>query len=111
MNYEKLIDLLNDGETITTKAKITGLPRSYFYQIIKGRCNITVKNLEKIASYFAVRMGYFFDEPNHIELENKVSILEKSLENANNLLAEKERTIQAYELVLKKKKNIPHKNQ
>jgi len=52
MNYEKLINLLNDGETIAVKSKITGLPRSYFYQIFNGKCNITVKNLEKIASYY-----------------------------------------------------------
>jgi len=103
MNYEKLIDLLNDGETITMKAKITGLSRAYFYQILNRRCNITVSNLEKIASYFAVRMGYFFDESDHVELASKVISLEKDLEYANKLLVEKDKTIQAYELAFEKK--------
>ena len=108
MNYEKLINLLNDGETIAVKSKITGLPRSYFYQIFKGECNITVRNLEKIASYFDVKMNYFFDEQCNIPPETKIIILEKELEFVNKLLSEKERTIKAYELILKKKKIIPY---
>ena len=100
MNYEKLLDLLNDGETLTKKSKITGLSREYFYRIINRKCNITVRNLEKIADYFAVKMGYFFDEPDEKELENKVIILEKDLENVNSLLIEKDKTIRAYEILL-----------
>jgi transcriptional regulator with XRE-family HTH domain len=108
MNYEKLIDLLNDGETIAIKSKNTGLPRSYFYQIFSGKCNITVRNLEKIASYFDVKMSYFFDEQCNMTPETKIIILEKELEYTNKLLTERERTIKAYELVLKKKKIIPY---
>ena len=108
MNYEKLLDLLNDGETIAIKSKNTGLPRSYFYQIFNGKCNITVSNLEKIASYFDVKMSYFFDEQYNITPEIKIIILEKELECATKLLIERERTIKAYELILKKKKIIPY---
>ncbi|MDR2970342.1 MAG: helix-turn-helix domain-containing protein [Bacteroidales bacterium] len=108
MNYDKLIDLLNDGETIAIKAKITGISRSYFYQIINRRCNMTVSNLEKIASYFNVKMSYFFDEQYNMTPEMKVVILEKELEYVNKLLTERERTIKAYELILKKKKIIPY---
>jgi len=106
MDYEKLLNLLNDGETIAVKAKITGLPRSYFYQIINRKCNITVKNLEKIAAYFSVKMNYFFDNKEDMPPETKIFILEKELENANKLLAVQEKTIRAYELLLKKKKII-----
>jgi len=106
MDYEKLLNLLNDGETIAGKAKITGLSRSYFYQLFKGKCNITVENLEKIASYFNVKMNYFFDTIPEMTPEMKVFFLEKELENANKLLAVQEKTIRAYELLLKKKKVI-----
>jgi transcriptional regulator with XRE-family HTH domain len=108
MNYEKLLDLLNDGETIALKSKITGLPRPYFYKIMSGKYNITVRNLEKIADYFNIKMSYFFDEQCNMTPETKIIILEKELEYMNKLLTEKERTIRAYELILKKKKIIPY---
>ena len=90
---------------------VTAVLRALFslpYQIFNGKCNITVKNLEKIASYFNVKMAYFFDEQCNIPPETKIIILEKELEFVNKLLSEKERTIKAYELILKKKKIIPY---
>jgi len=83
MNYEK-IKILYDKEAKKSDipAKI-GISRSNFDKIIKGEVNPTVESLEKIATYFGKRVGYFFDEPDAGELVGEVKDLQYKQEILN----------------------------
>ena len=72
MNTEKLIKLLEEGDSISKKSEKIGINRSYLYDIINKKSNIGVDKLEKIAEYFGKSVGYFFDEPELNEINFKL---------------------------------------
>jgi transcriptional regulator with XRE-family HTH domain len=65
MDYSK-ITLIKDRKRITREemAELLGMSKYGYDKTIRNQ-TLTVKNLEKIAAFFQVPVGYFFDETDH----------------------------------------------
>ncbi len=80
LNTEKIKDLLDKGDKIAVTAKKIGVNRSYLYDIRNGKTNIGSDLLQKLADYFEVPVGYFFDEENLVDDNSKDKIMELEYE-------------------------------
>lgn len=60
--YEKFEALLNEKNvTLYRVAKETGLPHTMFYSWKAGKYQPKIDKIKKIADYFGVSIGYFYD--------------------------------------------------
>ena len=62
MNTEKIKNLFEKSSGKYAVAKEMGVEYMSLQNIISGKSSPTAKTLEKIASYYHVPVGYFFDE-------------------------------------------------
>ncbi len=62
MNTKKIKDLLEKHGKKYAAAEEMGVKYMSLQNIINGKSSPTAKTLEKIARYFGVPVGYFFDE-------------------------------------------------
>ena len=106
MNIEKIKKLFEKTDSIANLSKEIGINRSYCYEILNGKTNIGSDILERIAKYFDVPVGYFFDEDKIIDESSKKKVLEleeinlqlrKDLEFYRQAIFDKERIIDSKE--------------
>ena len=64
MNIKKIISLYENSDKKERVFEEMGIKKTTFHDIINGKTNTSVQNIEKIAKYFGVPIGYFFDEEN-----------------------------------------------
>ena len=91
MNYEKLAALYESEDGKYANAKKMGTTYQSIQNIIKKQADFKVSTLEKIARYYNVPVGYFFDEAEADSrqrrdaeiafLKGKVEALERVIEN------------------------------
>lgn len=81
MNSKKLLELYNKSSNKSKIAGEIGISRVTLNDMTKENANPTIDKLEKVARYFGVPIGYFFDEENIIDQnsQNKIKELEEEL--------------------------------
>ena len=108
MDYSK-INLLKDRKKVTREEMAALLDMStYGYDKTIRNQTLTVKNLEKIATFFQVPVGYFFDETDHnlsdplgdynnckecLKYEGMIELLKEQLKNCERRIEQLSREL------------------
>jgi transcriptional regulator with XRE-family HTH domain len=110
INENKIIDLLNTVENVNDFSYKIGISRQYFYLLRANKenniRNIGVQILTNIAIYFNHSIGFFFDEPDMIELERENAILKEENNRKSYLINEQDLYIIGITKGLDKRENI-----
>lgn len=76
MNVNKIIDLYKKQRLTQEEfAEKVGISKTAISQILLEKSNPRIKLVEKIAAYFQVPVGYFFDEVGEVPLGNAGNIV------------------------------------
>ena len=92
MNTEKIKELYKKEPKRSEIHKRIGMSSSTLFDIMNGNGNPTIDNIEKVAKYFGVPVGYFFDEEQKIittEADNNSGLINiggnNNVFNPNNI--------------------------